>query len=124
MSTFDSADLFGSGPHRFSLGIRGQQLARNSDVTADPASAGLQAIGSLDGEVLVRGRLVAADDAGLQALIDAIAAKLDVESNLVDNHSNTYADVTFISFAAADRTDRGRDVSLGYTARFLKFRGW
>jgi hypothetical protein len=127
MSSFDSADLFGSGPHRFSLGPRGQQLALNIDTEASPTAAGLQAIGNLDGEVIVRGRLIAADDAALQTLIGAVAAKLTeppVVANLIDNHANTYSDVAFISFTQADRTDRARQVSLAYTARFLKFRGW
>lgn len=124
MSSFDSANLFGSGPHRFSVGPRGQQLARLSDIDDDPASAGSQAIGAADIDVLVRGRLIADDDADLQAQIDAISAKLNVQANLIDHHDHTYGDVTFISFAAADRTDRGRAVSLAYTARFVKFRGW
>ena len=124
MSTFDSTDLFGSGPCRFTVGPRGQQLALNSDVERDPTAEGSQAIGPLDGEVLVRGRLVGASDGDLATLVGVVAGKLGVVANLVDDHSTTYPDVTFISFAAADRTDRGRTVSLGYTARFLKFRGW
>jgi hypothetical protein len=124
MSAFDSTDLLGSGPHRFAVGPRGRQLARNSDVEADPAAAGEQAIGPLDGEVIVRGRLVADDDGALALLVEAISAKLGVQASLVDNHGAVYADVTFVSFAAADRVDRGRRVSLGYLARFLKFGGW
>jgi len=124
-SSFDSTDLFGSGPHRFLVRAFGEQLLHKAD--ADPYAAGEQAIGKLDGEVLVRGRLVAADESGLWGLVDAIAAKLTdppLVADLVDLHGREFKDYSFISFTPRHPIDRGRTFSLAYEARFVHFGGW
>jgi hypothetical protein len=127
MSSFDGSDLFGSGPHRFHIGPRGDELRAMMIVNGDPSQAGLQTVGPLDADILVRGRLIADSDAALQALLSTISTKLadpPVTSDLEDNHATTYSGFSFISFTPADRIDRGAKVSLAYTARFTKFGGW
>jgi hypothetical protein len=123
-SSFDSTDLFNSGPHRFHLGPFGEQLLLSA--TIDPTTAGYQAIGHLDALVTVRGRLIADDDAALWALIDAIADKLThppLAADLVDHHGHEFKEFAFVSFTPSDRTDRGQRVSLAYEAKFMKFGG-
>lgn len=127
MSSFAGEYIFDSGPHRVVVGARGEQLARSADVAGDPSVAGEQAVGPLDGQVLVRGRLVADTDDALTALVESIQAMLThppMVGDLIDNHSATLKDVSFVSFTPADRVDRGARVSLGYVARFVKFGGW
>ena len=124
-SSFDSTDLFGSGPHRFHLGPFGQQIIQRT--TLDPGQAGTQAIGPLDADIRVRGRLVADDDSALWSLINTIAAKLTdppTVANLNDLHGHSFKDFAFISFTPADRIDRGSKVSMAYEARFIHFGGW
>ncbi len=127
MSSFDGEDIFGSGPHRFHLGTLGAQLAGAAELSGDPGKPGEEAVGLLDGQVIVRGRLVAETDEGLADRLDAIRAKLShppVVGALVDGHGATYTDMSFVSFTPTDRVDRGVRVSMGYAARFVKFGGW
>lgn len=122
-SSFKGLDLFGSGPHRFAVGRQGQAVT--SELFAVPPASGSRYLGLVELEVTVVGRLVAATDAALWALRDSITAELldpPDPGTLIDHHGRSWADLSFIGFTPADRTDRGRLVSLAYEARFLKFR--
>lgn len=122
-SSFKSLNLFGSGPHRFALARQGQVL--QSDLFATPPGPGTSYLGLVELQVIITGRLVAAGESALWTLRDAITAQLlDPPSpgTLIDLHGRAWADMSFVSFAAADRTDRGRVVSIAYEAKFLKFR--
>lgn len=121
-SSFKGLDLFGSGPHRFSIGKRGQL------VVADFALGGFDAasapLGLLELDVTVRGRLVAASETALWTLRDAITAQLlnpPTPGTLIDLHGRAWTDMSFISCVEADRTDRARAWSIAYTAVFRKF---
>ena len=124
-SSFNSADLFNSGPHRFHVGPRGDQLIEHT--VLDPTSPGRQAIGPLDAVVTVRGRLVAGSDEDLWTLIKNIEDQLNdppTTADLVDSHDHTFKDMSFISFTPLSPFERGRDVSVPYEALFTHFGGW
>lgn len=121
LSTFDGEPLFMSGPHRFSLEPQGSLvIPRLSTRVFD---AGSLVLGPLELAVIVRGRLIAPDDAGLDLVMTAIQAKIaytPVVGTLVDLHDRTYTGMQCVRFEIGDRVDRGRTVSLGYVARFLR----
>jgi len=122
-STFKSLDLFGSGPHRFASGPEGQALS--SELFLPSPGPGTLYHGLAETRVTVTGRLVAASDAALRTILDAILAELldpPAPGTLVDHHGRSWADMSFVSFRQEDRTDRGRVVSLAYEARFISFR--
>lgn len=61
MSSFRGIDLFGSGPHRFSLGPQGLQILPNGVIFGSDLLPGFQAIGPTETQVLVTGRPRCAD---------------------------------------------------------------
>lgn len=122
-STFKGLDLFGSGPHRFSVAREGQ--AMQSELFENPPAPGTRYIGLVELRVTITGRLVAASESALWTIRDAITAQLldpPVPGTLIDHHGRTWTDMSFVRFIPADRTDRGRVRSLAYTARFTRFR--
>lgn len=124
-SSFKSVDLFGSGAHRFHLGVQGQHVVALR-AFSDPSVPGSAAFGDLELEVFVRGRLVAASESALWTLRDAISVQAAFSAGagtLIDLHGRTWSGMTLWSYEEEDRTDRGRLVSMGYEARFRKFIG-
>lgn len=122
MSSYKGLDLFGSGPHRFSLGRQGQQVLSYFG-TGTPAP-GTFSVGVLELEVVVRGRLVAVSEAGLWALRDAVAAEVVFPlspGELVDGTGRSFAGMSLVRWAEGDRVDRGRVRSVGYEAVFRRF---
>jgi hypothetical protein len=125
MSSFNSLSLFSSGPHRFFVGPMGSQLIDNT--TISPTTPGRQSIGSLDGIVTVRGRLVAATEADLWSLIDTLTAQLTTPptaADLVDSHARSFKNMSFISLKLLAPFDRARTVSVPYEALFTQFGAW
>jgi len=124
-SSFKGVDLFGSGPHRFAVGEQGKYVVALR-AFSDPSVPGSAAFGDEELEVVVRGRLVAANGAALWTLRDAVSAQAayaSVAGTLVDHHGRSWASMSLISYAEEDRTDRGRVVSVGYVATFRRFEG-
>lgn len=123
-SSFNGVGLFNSGPHRFKVGASGSQILVNSRINA--FAPGSTAIGALEPEVRVIGRLEATSEIGLNALLATIAAQVNsppTRGALVDHHGRTYADMDFVMFTPGDRVDRGRVISLAYEARFVRLTG-
>lgn len=120
-SSWKGVDLFGSGPHRFAISRRGFLLA--PDFTSSDPTPVLFEYGALEWDVLVTGRLVAASDAALWTLRDAIQTSLDAKGlgTLVDLHGRSWASMFFSRLTFDEATDRGRAVSIGYVAQFHKF---
>lgn len=121
-SSFKSLDLFGSGPHRFAMGKRGQLVVSNFALGGGDATSVY--LGLLETDITVRGRLQASTEAALWTLRDAVIAQLvDPPSagTLIDLHGRTWASMSFVSYVEGDRTDRGRVRSIAYTAIFRKF---
>jgi hypothetical protein len=122
-STFKGLNLFGSGPHRFSVWRQGQAL--QSELFLVPPMPGTRYLGLVELRVTVQGRLVAPSETALWALRDAITAQLldpPEPGTLLDLHGRAWMDMSFVRFRPGDRTDRGRVRSLAYTAQFLRFR--
>lgn len=121
-SSFKTKDLFGSGPHRFAVGKAGQFVV--ADFAIGSWTPGSVYFGLRELDVTVTGRLLAADEAGLWTLRDAIEAELlnpPAPGTLIDLHGRTWNDMSFIEFVAAQTTDRGRVVSIAYQAVFRDF---
>lgn len=121
-SSFKTDDLFGSGPHRFSIGRLGQFVV--VDFALGSLTSGSVYLGLRELDVIVTGRLIAADEAGLWTLRDAIEAELlhpPAPGTLIDLHGRTWNDMSFISFIAAEQIDRGRVISIAYQAVFRDF---
>ncbi len=120
-STFGSLALFDSGPHRFTVGrlgrlTRGPYVGSNQNpYTVDNGTRELI--------VIQMGRLVAADDAALWTLIDAVQSEAEaaMQRTLTDHHGRAWTGMRMILFQAGDRIDRGREVSLAYEVRYLEF---
>jgi hypothetical protein len=122
MSTYKGLDLFGPGPHRFAEGARAE--VTDSELFLSPPNSGSRYIGPAELTVTVQGRLVAASEGDLWDAVDAIAAQVihPPAPGLLDSGTRNWADMSFLQFAPGDRLDRGRVVSLAYTAKFLKLR--
>lgn len=124
MSSFKGNDLFGSGPHRFSVLPRGLWTVPKWRVTGDPTDTGSSPFGSLELEIVVTGRLVSSTESGLWVLREAITAEGLLSAGggvLVDSGGRSFADMWMAEYVEADRVDRGRSWSIGYTARFIDF---
>jgi hypothetical protein len=121
MSTFNDADIFGSGPHRFAQLTLGEYLLVNARV--DPFQPGSTAVGPLELSITVRGRLVASSEEDLWSQRDAISALVThppTVAALKEDSGREWNDMNFVAFTPADRTDRGRTFSLAYTATFVR----
>lgn len=122
MSSYRGLDLFGSGPHRFSFPRRGQLVIL--DFQLGFSGAGSTAMGLLETDVIVRGRLVAPSDAALWTLREAIIGQIDdppAPGDLIDHRGRVFSGMSLITFEEEDRTDRGRTVSVAYRAVFRRF---
>ncbi|MCC6427207.1 MAG: hypothetical protein IT435_10350 [Phycisphaerales bacterium] len=120
-SSFKGKNLFGSGPHRFWRGRQGQMLI--PDVELGSYTPKSNPFGLVELEVIVRGRLLAGGESALWELRDDIADELldpPTAGTLIDLTGRSYADMSFVRFDEAQRTDRGRVYSLAYTARFRR----
>lgn len=120
-STFKSLALF-AGPHRFAVGRQGQLVV--SELVLGGFGPATYPLGLVELEVVVTGRLVAASEAALWALRDAMAAELvdpPTPGTLVDSHGRAWSEMSFHSYTEGDRTDRGRERSIAYEARFRRF---
>lgn len=125
MSSFKGHNLFGSGPHRFSQ-LKQGHLALGA-LYFQVISPATTPIGLEELDVVVKGRLVAASDAALWTLRDAITAELQespTPGTLVGNDGRNGTQMTFLNYIESDRTDRGRVKSLAYTATFRNFRAF
>lgn len=121
MSSFKGVDLFGSGPHRFVVGLQGRRIVSNAAVGGTPSVDGSSTYGDRELRVTVIGRLVASSESALWSLRDAIvsrAASTEAEGELADGNGRTWADVYLFGFEPSGDVDRGRVFSLGYTAEF------
>lgn len=121
MSSFKGEGIFNSGPHRFEHGPIGTQTILQTALMKE--IAGLSVLGAIERAIVVRGRLVAADAAGLAALVAAVEAQIDSPPKsgaLVDNDGVSHADMSFVTFKRTGAPERGRAVTVGYEAVFVR----
>jgi len=124
-SSFNTLDLFSSGPHRFIVGPMGSQLIENTLIA--PTTPGRQAIGPQDGDVTIRGRLIAGSDEDLWSLITAITEQITdppTAADLVDSNAHSFKNMSFISLTLLAPFDRARQTSVPYEAKFTQFGAW
>lgn len=124
MSSFNSKDLFGSGPHRFAIGRQGQ-LISNRDF-GGVILPNWHWLGLVDLQITVRGRLVATTEFSLRGLRNAIVSELTdppATGQLRDGVGGIWNGMSFIRYDEGDRRDRGRVFSIEYTAVFHRFVG-
>lgn len=123
MSTFKALSLFDSGPHRFAVDREGQALL--SELFDFPPQSGSRYVGLFELRIIITGRLIASTESALWSLRDSVTAQLldpPEPGTLIDHHGREWPDMSFVRFTPGDRTDRGRQHSLAYTATFLRFR--
>lgn len=122
MSSFKGHSIFASGPHRFTVGLRGAYILTSGQLgTPGPNSF---PSGSRELEIVVKGRLVATSRAGLETLRDAMTAELidpPTAGTLVDGGGRSWADVSMIGYEEEGPVERGRVWSVAYTATFRRF---
>lgn len=117
-STFAGLSLFGSGPHRFAVGSLGRHfLEPDRGINSAPTTWDRE---QAELTIYQRGRLAAASDATLMALVDAIRAEAELPrtGTLVDHHGRSWTNLTMLRFEMEDRIDRGRVVSVGYSVMY------
>jgi len=120
-SSFKGEDLFGSGPHVFREQRRGRRVVSLAAVAGDVTQDGSVEFGDVELRVEVHGRLVSSTEVGLWALCDAITDEAESTAGsglLEDAHGHEWAGVKLLSFEPSGETERGRTISLGYTAVF------
>jgi len=122
-STFAGLSLFDSGPHRFIEARSGRIV---SGPFFSPTSGAFPYSideGKRELAVIQTGRLAAATNAALWALIDAIRvqAELPRKGTLIDHHGRSWPNMTMIAFRPGTRIDRGRLFCLAYTVSYLRF---
>lgn len=122
MSSFKGQDLFGSGPHRVTVGTRGSFVL--SDAAIASPGPNTYPVGVQELDVVVAGRLTASSESALNTLRDAVVAQLispPTAGVLVDQAGRSWADLSFIAYEEQGPVDRGRVRSVAYEARFRRF---
>lgn len=122
MSLYKNQDLFGSGPHRFRLGVIGETVVPN--MALGRIDSGSTPIGPTELDVVVEGRLTATTWQQLKSRIDAVAAVIDsppTPGTLTDGRGVVYDNMTLIRFETVGRVDCGRVWSQSFLAVFRRF---
>ncbi len=119
-STFAGLSLFDSGPHRFAPRTMGRLWLPPLAVDALQETT---LVLDVPRELMIAqtGRLIADDDAGLWGQVDVIRghAEAALTGTLVEASGRAWAGVTLLGFSPAEQVDRGRRVSLSYSAVYI-----
>lgn len=120
MSAIAGQTLFNSGPHRFITRRLGARWF--PPYALDAFQTGVEVTGPIELHIVQTGRLIASSDADLVAQINAIkaAGEGQLTGALVDNAGQVWTNMTFLTFRPADEVDRGRVISLAYTADYIR----
>jgi hypothetical protein len=119
MATFDSEQLFGSGPTRFKIGA----VELRHAVQQPPGSLGvrLDSQGTQARKITQGGSLIADSSAQLQALADSIEAKLDgLPHTLVDGLGRVWSDTVMLRFDADEFVRVGARWKASYRVEYLQ----
>jgi len=125
-SSFGGVDLFGSGPHRFRFEPRGLDGVSLAAIFQDASQAGTAVIGDEELKIVVEGRLVAASEAGLWSLREAVAgaaAQSAGSATLIDEADRSFEQMWLDEYAELGAVDRGRVYSIAYSATFVRLLG-
>jgi len=120
-STFAGLSLFDSGPHRFAV----RTVGRYVGFPFEGGSAGttIELFGQRELVITQTGRLVGPTDASVWQQFDDVRTRAEsaTTGDLVDHAGRVWRDMTLVERRAGDRVDRGREVSLGYRATYVRF---
>ncbi len=122
MSSFKGRSIFASGPHRFTVGLRGPYILTSGQLGSPGPNTYPSGVREL--EIVAKGRLVATSRSALDSLRDAMAAELidpPTAGALVDGGGRSWADVSMIGYEEEGPVERGRVWSVAYTATFRRF---
>lgn len=122
-STFGGVAYFNSGPHRFVIKRIGRLVQGPFQTALDlPYSTDR---GPAEVAVVQIGRLTAATNAALWAIIDSIQTRAEntTAATLIDHHGRQWTNMRLIAFTMESRIDRGRVYSVRYRADYLRFGG-
>lgn len=117
MSSYRGKDLFGSGPHRFTIG----GIAARTAVHTMPGVDGVRRTpgGRSPRSIEQRGTLIADDLASLDALRAAIEAELNGRTGeLIDEFNRSHADVVMLTFESKQVRRVGPRYALDYTIEY------
>ncbi len=121
MSTHAGQSLFNSGPHRFAPRSMGRLWV--PPLTLDTLQD-LTTVFTTNLEVSLRqtGRLIGSSESDLWSQVETIRARCEAKlfGTLVDNAGRSWVNMTLLTFRPADRADRGRVISLAYTADYVR----
>lgn len=124
-SMYDGSPLFASGPHRFEMQRQGQTETPpgTSPTLQTPPSAKWNQLGSVQLSITVRGRLIAASEAALWTLRDAMTGELTSSpsaATLEDGQGRSWPGMWMTGYRETGPVDAGRTWSVGYEAVFRK----
>ena len=122
--TYDGDALSSSGPARWAIRPRGIDSQPTWRTPRNSTHSGTLPSRQLELELVVTGRLVAATEAALWTLREAVADAAvfaNGAATLVDDRGRSFPDMWFIEYAEGDRVEKGRVWSVGYTASFRNY---
>ena len=123
-SMYNGIALFGSGPHRFIMERQGQaELPPATVLSLGQPTTGWFQLGLVQLSVRVRGRLVAASEADLWTLRDALSGAITATTSsatLEDGNGRTWPSMWLVRYEEKGPVDVGRTWSIGYEAIFRK----
>jgi hypothetical protein len=119
-SSIAGQTLFNSGPHRFYVKPVGMLFV--PPLFFDPLQTTINVIVPLQLSIIQTGRLIGTSEQDLWSQFSAIqlAAEAQLNGVLIDNNNISWLDMTLLRFASEDRVDRGRVISLAYTATYVR----
>lgn len=117
MSSYGGKDLFGSGPHTFTVHGLSQRHAEHEQPGVDGVQ--ITAMGRTGRSIDQSGTLLADDIASLQSQLDAIEAAMTGEAGeLVDHFGRSWPDVLMLEFKPAGVRRVGVRLAADYTVRY------
>lgn len=120
MSSIAGQTLFNSGPHRFIIKPVGMLFV--PPLVFDPIQITTNVITPLELAIIQTGRLVGTTEQDLWNQVAAIQTQAEAQLTgaLITNNAITWTNMTLLRIAPDDRVDRGRAISLAYTAIYIR----
>jgi hypothetical protein len=122
---YNGSPLFASGPHRFEVQRQGQTEVppgTSPTLQSQPQARWTQ-LGLVQLSIVVRGRLVAASEADLWTLRDAVSGALTATPStgtLEDGQGQSWTNMWLVGYVERGPVDVGRAWSIAYEAVFRK----
>lgn len=120
MSTIAGQGLFNSGPHRFRLRPVGTLAV--PPLVIDTVQTTTAILDQIEVALEQTGRLIDATPSGLWDQVAAIRSAAEARLNgvLIDETGRSWPDMTLLRFAMVGQLSRGRVVSVGYEAVYVR----